>query len=70
LLANAVRITLLTAIGTSVSAGVAVGGFHSQAGWLFVLAVWITLTVPVVEELAFRGDLIRMLVSPALEMPT
>jgi hypothetical protein len=39
LLANAVRITLLTAIGTSVSAGVAVGGFHSQAGWLFVLAV-------------------------------
>jgi len=33
------RITLLTVIGTSVSAGVALGGFHSQAGWLFFLAV-------------------------------
>jgi len=32
--ANVVRITLLTVIGTSVSAGVALGGFHSQAGWL------------------------------------
>ena len=37
--ANVVRITLLTVIGTSVSAGVALGGFHSQAGWLFFLAV-------------------------------
>jgi exosortase E/protease (VPEID-CTERM system) len=38
-LANILRITLLIAIGTSVSAGVALGGFHSQAGWLFFLAV-------------------------------
>ena len=38
-LANVVRITLLIAIGTSVSAGVALGGFHSQAGWLFFLSV-------------------------------
>jgi len=37
--ANVLRITALVAIGTSVSAGVAEGGFHSQAGWLFFLAV-------------------------------
>lgn len=33
-LANAVRITALIALGTSWSPKVAVGGFHSQAGWL------------------------------------
>jgi exosortase E/protease (VPEID-CTERM system) len=38
-LANVVRITALIGIGTSVSAAVATGGFHSQAGWLFFLAV-------------------------------
>lgn len=38
-LANVLRIALLIAIGTSVSPGVAVGGFHSQAGWLFFLSV-------------------------------
>jgi len=37
--ANVVRITALVAIGTSVSPGVAEGGFHSQAGWLFFIAV-------------------------------
>jgi len=38
-LANVLRIALLIAIGTSVSPAIAVGGFHSQAGWLFFLTV-------------------------------
>jgi len=38
-LANVLRIALLIAIGTSVSPAVALGGFHSQAGWLFFLSV-------------------------------
>jgi exosortase E/protease (VPEID-CTERM system) len=38
-LSNVVRITTLIAIGTSISPGVALGGFHSQAGWLFFLSV-------------------------------
>lgn len=37
-LANALRITLLIVIGNSVSRDVALGGFHSQAGWIcFIL---------------------------------
>jgi exosortase E/protease (VPEID-CTERM system) len=38
-LTNVLRITLLIAVGTSVSKKVALGGFHSQAGWLFFLSV-------------------------------
>ena len=38
-LANVLRIALLIAIGTSASPAVALGGFHSQAGWLFFLSV-------------------------------
>jgi exosortase E/protease (VPEID-CTERM system) len=38
-LANAVRIAALVAVGTWVSPEVAMGGFHSQAGWLAFLAV-------------------------------
>jgi len=38
-LTNALRIALLIAVGTSVSAKIALGGFHSQAGWLFFLSV-------------------------------
>ena len=33
-LANGVRIAALVAIGASISESVALGGFHSQAGWL------------------------------------
>ena len=33
-LANAVRIAALIAIGASVSPSIALGGFHSQAGWI------------------------------------
>jgi exosortase E/protease (VPEID-CTERM system) len=42
---NVLRITALIAIGTSVSPRVAQGGFHSQAGWLFFLAVSLGLMV-------------------------
>jgi exosortase E/protease (VPEID-CTERM system) len=38
-LANAVRITLLVALGTSYSREVALGGFHSQAGWISFIAI-------------------------------
>lgn len=38
-LANAARIALLIVIGTTISPTVALGGFHSQAGWLAFNAV-------------------------------
>jgi exosortase E/protease (VPEID-CTERM system) len=38
-LANAARIAALIAIGTGLSADIATGGFHSQAGWLAFNAV-------------------------------
>jgi exosortase E/protease (VPEID-CTERM system) len=38
-LANAVRITILIAIGSSFSREVALGGFHSQAGWIAFSAI-------------------------------
>jgi exosortase E/protease (VPEID-CTERM system) len=38
-LANAVRIALLIAIGTSVSPEVALQGFHAQAGWVTFAAI-------------------------------
>jgi exosortase E/protease (VPEID-CTERM system) len=37
--ANAVRIALLIAIGSEVSPQIALGGFHSKAGWLLFSAV-------------------------------
>ena len=41
--ANALRITALIALGTSVSTAVAVEGFHSQAGWIAFLLVGLGL---------------------------
>jgi exosortase E/protease (VPEID-CTERM system) len=38
-LVNAVRITALVAVGTWLSTEIAIGGFHSQAGWLGFIAV-------------------------------
>lgn len=38
-LVNVVRIAALVAVGTWVSADIACGGFHSQAGWLGFIAV-------------------------------
>ncbi|MDH3387700.1 MAG: exosortase E/protease, VPEID-CTERM system [Gammaproteobacteria bacterium] len=43
---NNVRIALLIAIGASYSPAVAVGGFHSQAGWIsFIAVIIVTLTL-------------------------
>ena len=39
---NAVRIVALIAIGTSGWREIALGGFHSQAGWLLFNAVGLT----------------------------
>ena len=44
-LANAVRITALVALGTWGSPAVALGGFHSQAGWLAFNGVALGLVV-------------------------
>jgi len=41
--ANALRITALIALGTSVSPAVALSGFHSQAGWIAFLLVGLGL---------------------------
>ncbi|MBI3469322.1 MAG: exosortase E/protease, VPEID-CTERM system, partial [Planctomycetes bacterium] len=46
--ANAARIAALIAIGASISQGVALGGFHSQAGWLAFNVV--ALSVIVIAE--------------------
>ncbi len=40
---NALRLTTLIALGTSVSPAVAQGGFHSQAGWIAFLLVGLGL---------------------------
>ena len=42
-MANALRLTALIALGTSVSPAVAQGGFHSQAGWIAFLLVGLGL---------------------------
>ena len=42
---NALRVALLIAIGTSYSPAVALGGFHSQAGWLAFIVVALGLIV-------------------------
>jgi exosortase E/protease (VPEID-CTERM system) len=42
-IANGVRIGLLIIIGTSLSPEVAVGGFHSQAGWIAFTAISVGL---------------------------
>src|SRR5262249_52431814 len=41
--ANALRITALIALGTTVSPAVALSGFHSQAGWIAFLLVGLGL---------------------------
>lgn len=50
-LLNSVRIATLFVIGDQISSSMALGGFHSQAGWLVFLAVtlglaWIALRIP------------------------
>jgi exosortase E/protease (VPEID-CTERM system) len=44
-IANAVRITALIVLGSQWSPEVAVGGFHSQAGWLAFIALSLALVI-------------------------
>ncbi|MCX7108965.1 MAG: exosortase E/protease, VPEID-CTERM system [Proteobacteria bacterium] len=44
-LANAVRITALIILGSSFSTEIALGGFHSQAGWIGFIAISLGLIV-------------------------
>ncbi|HVZ05408.1 exosortase E/protease, VPEID-CTERM system [Hyphomicrobium sp.] len=49
---NAVRIALLVAIGANISPEVALGGFHSQFGWISFLLVAITI-MTVAQQIPF-----------------
>lgn len=49
---NAVRIVILIALGSSVSEDIALGGFHSQAGWISFIVVTFCLLM-LAHKLAF-----------------
>lgn len=71
-LLNALRISLLVSIGAHLSPQVAVGGFHSQAGWLAFLLVTVGLmaashTMPVFRKA--RGSANAQPVASAAPMP-
>ena len=51
-LLNAVRIALLVAIGANISPEIALGGFHSQFGWICFLLVAITI-MTVAQQIPF-----------------
>lgn len=53
-LLNSVRIALLVFIGGNLSPDIALGGFHSQFGWISFLLVAITI-MTVAQRLAFFG---------------
>jgi exosortase E/protease (VPEID-CTERM system) len=42
---NIIRITAMIALGTSISPQVALGGFHSQVGWLMFIVVMVCLVL-------------------------
>ena len=73
-LANALRITLLIALGSSYSREVALGGFHSQAGWIAFILIALGL-VAVVRRLRLFSQVETVKVTdraseaPALLMP-
>ncbi|HEY5644984.1 MAG TPA: exosortase E/protease, VPEID-CTERM system [Pseudomonadales bacterium] len=55
---NALRIVLLIAIGAEVSPAIAVGGFHSQAGWIMFIVVAVSILLAA-DRMAFfsaRGE--------------
>ncbi|MGZ8907908.1 MAG: exosortase E/protease, VPEID-CTERM system [Methylobacter sp.] len=73
-LANALRITLLIALGTSFSREVALGGFHSQAGWIafIVIALGLILAARRLHLFAKTGHIAvteRSSVTTALLVP-
>jgi exosortase E/protease (VPEID-CTERM system) len=51
-LLNAMRIALLIAIGANISPEIALGGFHSQFGWICILAVAMAILL-LVPKVAF-----------------
>jgi len=61
-LANVVRIFALVMVGTWISADVATGGFHSQAGWMAFIAVGLGLML-----LAHRSPFFRRVDAPRTE---
>lgn len=65
-MANVIRLTLLIALGTSVSRAVAAGGFHSQAGWIAFLLVGLGLITVTHQQQWFT---IRTTASHAMEGP-
>lgn len=74
-LANVVRITLLIAIGTSFSPQVALGGFHSQAGWMafIVIALGLILAMRRLRLFATPAQRVAIVetcsIAPALLLP-
>lgn len=55
-IANAVRIALLIVVGVSISADVAAGGFHTQAGWLAFNVVTLGLIAVAWNSPFFASD--------------
>ncbi len=55
-LVNAARIAALVVIGVKISPGVALGGFHSQGGWLAFLAVSLALFLAARQMPYFRVE--------------
>ncbi|CCB66933.1 putative CAAX prenyl protease-related protein [Hyphomicrobium sp. MC1] len=53
-LLNSLRIALLVFIGANISPDIALGGFHSQFGWISFLLIAITI-MTVAQKLAFFG---------------
>lgn len=53
---NAIRISALVSIGAHYSPNVAIGGFHSQAGWIAFLIVTVAIMVMAHRIAFFRRD--------------
>lgn len=71
-LLNALRIALLVSIGAHVSPDVAIGGFHSQAGWMMFLIVTIAIMI-ITHRISFfhkSGEVRKKEPSPAAREAT
>lgn len=66
-LLNALRIALLVSIGAHISPEIAIGGFHSQAGWMMFLIVTIGIMITTHRISFFRksGEVENKAPSPA-----
>ncbi len=69
-LANALRIALLIVVGTWLSPALALGGFHSQAGWLAFLAVSLGLVAVSRRSRLFQCETATVPQEPTAEEPT